>query len=291
MDIGILLGVLGIVIGYFISKYFYDKSINKQLTPFIDITSSIFTDLDEEVKKVLNIEFKGRKVNNLTEVQFLIANTGDRAIRDIIKPLEITLPPQISLIDVALLYVYPKGRNVILEKNENKIIMNFDLLNKKEFFVMKILFDGDVENLDFEFRITVDDLPPILHGEPLPYNLIETDKPKRESVFVEYIPQLLGGLLLLMSGISVGFLAYKSTIKIPSLSFESLSSFFNGVDEWLFNFELNALMISYILSFILIVLGILLLIFGSIEAIPFFRKKRFVLPDEVFQSKSLLLKD
>jgi len=291
MDIGILLGVIGIVIGYFISKYFYDKSINKQLTPFIDITSSIFTDLDEEVKKVLNIEFKGRKVNNLTEVQFLIANTGDRAIRDIIQPLELTLSPQISLIDVALLYVYPKGRNVILEKNENKIIMNFDLLNKKEFFVMKILFDGDVENLDFEFRITVDDLPPILHAEQLPYNLIETDKPKKQSAFIEYIPQLAGGVFLLISGFSVGFLAYISNIKIPSLSFESFSSFFNGVDEWFFNFELNALLVSYMLSFILIVLGILLLIFGSIEAIPFFRKKRFVLPDEVFQSKSLLLKD
>ena len=281
--------LIGIVATYFFAKYYFEKSINKSLTPYVDFTSSILSGIDDDVKQVLDIQYKGMKVNNLTEIQLLIANTGDISIRDLIHPLELDIPNTISIIDVVLLYIYPKGREVKLNHTDNKIIIDFDLLNKKDFFVIKFLFDGKLKVSDFKFKITVDDLPPIIQAKRMPYDLIEEDNKEIKKSSFEY-DEIIGGIILLTIGLSLSYTAYLSSVSFPELH---INTFFTDIN----NINLNDLKlgmftkwISYLLGGALSIASIALL-FGFIERInPFKEKNKFILPKEIYKSKSLLLK-
>jgi len=280
--------LIGVIATYFFAKYYFEKSTNKSITPYIDFTSSILSNIDDDVKDVLDIKYKGMKVNNLTEIQLLIANTGDVAIRDLIHPLELNLPNNISIIDVVLLYTYPKGREVSLNIVDNKITMNFDLLNQKDFFVVKFLFDGKLKVSDFNFKITVDDLPPIIEAKRMPYDLIEEDNEETKKNSFDY-GEIIGGIVILTIGFSLFYTAYSSNISFPEIH---IKSFFTDIQ----NINLSDLKLGVFTKWISYLIGgalslaSLALLFGFIEKInPFNEKDKFILPKEIYKSKSLLL--
>ena len=280
--------LIGVIATYFFAKHYFEKSINKSLTPYIDFTSSILSDIDDDVKEVLDIKYKGMKVNNLTEIQLLIANTGNIAIRDLIHPLELELPNSVSIIDVVLLYTYPKGREVNLNIAENKITIDFDLLNQKDFFVIKFLFDGKLKVSNFNFKITVDDLPPIIKAKRMPYDLIEEDNEETKKSFFDY-DEIIGGIVLLTIGFSLFYTAYSSNINFPDIH---MKTFFEDIK----NINVNDLELGVFTKWISYLIGSALsltslaLLFGFIEKInPFNEKDKFILPKEIYKSKSLLL--
>ncbi|UCN00428.1 hypothetical protein LCX93_00505 [Sulfurimonas sp. SWIR-19] len=288
METGISV-LIGVIATYFFAKYYFEKSINKSLTPYIDFTSSILSNIDDDVKKVLDIKYKGMKVDNLTEIQLLVANTGDIAIRDLIHPLEVQLPNSISIIDVVILYIYPEGREVNLKLEENKIILNFDLLNQKDFFVVKFLFDGKLRVSDFKFKIVVDDLPPIITAKRMPYDLIEEEAKETKKSSFDY-GEIISGIVLLTIGFSLFYTAYSSNLNFPDIH---IKTFFEDIEK----INIDDLQLGIFTKWISYLMGIALsfaslaLLFGFIEKInPFRDKNTFVLPKEIYKSKSLLLK-
>lgn len=287
----ILSVLVGIIATYFFAKYYFEKSVNKSLIPYVDFTSSILSDIDDDVKQVLDIKYKGMKVNNLTEVQLLIANTGDIAIRDVIHPLELELPNNISIIDVVLLYIYPEGREVKLNHIDSKITINFDLLNQKEFFVIKFLFDGEVKVSDFKFKITVDDLPPIINAKRMPYDLIKEDNNEEDKKDSLEYGEIIGGTILLTIGFSLFYTAYSSNINFPTIHFETFSADIKNINMNDLKIGMFTKWISYLIGGALSLASVALL-FGFIERInPFKEEDKFILPKEIYKSKSLLLKD
>lgn len=86
----VALTLLGIVIGILattlISKYYFRKSVTKQVTPFIHLASSVLAGIDPVVREALKIHYGDVEVKELYQLQFLIANDGERAIRDCIEP-------------------------------------------------------------------------------------------------------------------------------------------------------------------------------------------------------------
>ena len=151
------------------------------LTPFLHFQSNVLDHIDDEVKLVLDINYKGVKVERLQQIQFLIANTGERAIKDLIKPLSLHINGEIEIMDANILYVHPDGRKVKLnlEKPNNKIEFIFPLLNKDDFFIAKFLINGAPKKSDYQFSITADDLPPILDIERLSYTQIARDEKRK----------------------------------------------------------------------------------------------------------------
>ncbi len=281
--------LIGVIATYFFAKYYFEKSINKSLTPYIDFTSSILSNIDDDVKEVLDIKYKGMKVDNLTEIQLLVANTGDVAIRDLIHPLEVELPNSISIIDVVILYIYPEGRKVALRIKENKIILNFDLLNQKDFFVVKFLFDGKLKVSDFKFKIVVDDLPPVITAKRMPYDLIEEETKETKKNSFDY-GEIISGIVLLTISFSLFYTAYTSNLSFPDIH---IKTFFEDIEK----ININDLQLGIFTKWISYLMGIALslasfaLLFGFIEKInPFKDKNTFVLPKEIYKSKSLLLK-
>jgi len=112
--------VAGIVAAGLVSRYYFRRSVEKSLTPYIQFSSSPLKGIDPEVRKELEVKYRDHAIDNLYEIQFLIANTGDKAIRDVIEPLTLTIPDGCVLLDASVLHVSPKGRKIILEMSEDK---------------------------------------------------------------------------------------------------------------------------------------------------------------------------
>ena len=180
-DLAISIGglIVGVVATVLVSRYYFKRTFDKSLTPYVQFDSSLFEGVDPSVRESLKIAYKGTPVNELLEIQFLVANTGERPIRDVIHPLSLAIPTGCSLLDASILHVSPEGRDVKISQTENSVVFTFALLNSREFFITKLLLHGKATLKDFKFSITVDDLPPTIDAVRLPHDLIETET-KRE---------------------------------------------------------------------------------------------------------------
>ncbi len=139
-DLALSLGslIVGIVASVWVSAYYFRRSMRKSLTPYIQFYSSPFKGIDPDVKKALQITYQGTPVDDLFEIQFLVANTGDKAIRDVIEPLSFSVPESCELLDASLLHLDPAELKVNLAISEDRrsFKMNFPLLNSGSFFVL-----------------------------------------------------------------------------------------------------------------------------------------------------------
>lgn len=271
-----LISILGIVIGIFstilVSIYFYRKNLKKSLTPYIQFYSSPFEGMDKDVKKDLQIKYQGKEINNLYEIQFLIANTGDRSIRDIIEPLTLQLPSDFEILDSSVIYVFPEGRKIDLnfnkEKNEIKFI--FPLLNSGEFFITKILINGTPTVNDFKFTIIADELPPIINSEILPYDAISTSRRKK----FHLIPFISGAILTLL-GLSIVKVIFDSWNTLPkSEKYGFLSFIFSlNLSNW-------SLILSILPTFLILIFGFLLILAGFTNGRFPPRNKKFIVPND-----------
>jgi len=276
----ILIAIISISVGIaatvFASRHYYRRSVDKELTPFVQLQSNVLSHIDKDVKSELHIEYKGVKVDNLQQLQFLVANTGERAIRDVIKPLRLELPDDVEIMDASLLYIAPEGREVSLAISEpaHSIEFNFPLLNKDEFFIFKLLIKGAPARKDLKFSIVADDLPPELKIRRLTYNQIEKEIKGDKSEFE--LGLLIAGLVFLVLSFFTGILAhYIQVDSFPRIESENFA-WVNSIP-----FITISSIIGYILTGILALVGGMMAvgaIFGNFE---FPKNKKFRLPNEL----------
>ena len=276
----ILIAIISISVGVaatiFASRHYYRRSVDKELTPFMQMQSNVLSHIDKDVKTDLHIEYKGVKVDNLQQLQFLVANTGERAIRDIIKPLRLELPNEVEIMDASLLYIAPEGREVSLAISEpaNSIEFDFPLLNKDEFFIFKLLIKGAPERKDLKFSIVADDLPPELEIRRLSYSQIEKEDRSENNEFE--LGLLVAGLVVLLLSFFTGILAhYIQADSFPRIESESLA--------WLNKIPFVAIssIVGYILTGILALLGGMMAVAAIFGDFQFPRSKKFRLPNEL----------
>ncbi|MGD1101981.1 MAG: hypothetical protein ABSA59_07925 [Terriglobia bacterium] len=196
--------IVGAALSGIISLYFYRKSVSKRLSAYIQFASPVLSGVDDtEVRKALEIHYRGTKIEDLLQLQFVIANEGQRAIRDLIEPLSVTLPKNAKLLEARILHVEPTGREVNIGPVElldgrTKVEIRFKLLNKREFFIVKMLINGSLDIDKLRFNIVVDDLPPIITPERQPFGTAEEEP-------TTGIGAVLLGLLLLALGTATVF--------------------------------------------------------------------------------------
>lgn len=269
MSVGSL--ILGIAATVVVSRYYFQRSFVKSLTPYIQFSSSPLRGIDPKVREQVEVKYQGHKIENLFEIQFLIANTGDKAIRDIIEPLVIGVPPNSSLLDASILHVSPEGRKIDIEVPEqrNEVRFIFPLLNSDDFFITKLLLNGSPKEEEFTFSIVADELPPKLRPVHLPYEFIGTSK-KREFAF----PLLTAGLVLTGLGLAITKLIYDSWSTLPSWSVVGPWDFVVGLGTsgW-------ATIISILPAFLLLLLGVMVTVSAFTEGSFPPPKKKFIVPD------------
>lgn len=287
--------VIGIIIGgavtVAVSRYFYKKSLkSKELSCFVQYISEILTNIDPDVKNNLEIEFKDHAVEQLYQAQFIIANTGDIAIKDVIKPLKLEIPADGEILDANLIYFEPKGRQDSLKiiVSSQSILFDFPLLNTGDYFIVKVLVKGTPPNPEkqdtveskisiydyehkqyslYKFEITAEDLPPEISSQPLPshYSRYEQDGFEFGALWFTAIIGFLG--------FSIAFVLYSISMTQNDLSIFNLKQFFTDFSFLKFSIVVSWL-ISGLLAFIAIAIPASML--GSFKK----TKPKFELPQK-----------
>lgn len=281
----------GVIATVVVARYYFLRTVaksKKSLTPYIDFFSELLDGIDQEVRRALSIKYQEIEVENLIEVQFLVANTGEKPIRDVITPLTLSAPNSSKIMNAALLHISPEGRKVShkVDKDNNTIIFEFDLLNKDEFFVVKLLLSGKAGVEDFIFSITVDDLPPKLETESLPRDLIEVEDadttPKIEWSLI------LVGFAFLILGASIYYVVLEVLTNLPPFKEKSIVKYISEIPLlWVAQWP------AVISGVAVFCFGILMMVaavsdsslFSKISKIS--KKKKLSLPKGITRSKTI----
>ena len=196
---GVVQTAIGVVIGALVtvlaSRYYFRRSISKRLSLYGLLNSFVFDGIARDVRKQLQFRFQGREVNELQQVVFLVANDGERAIRDVIESLTLTIPPGVEVLDASIVHRQPEGLKVDIIPNlhprtGSSFALDFPLLNKGEFFVVKLLLSGRFKLS--HLTVLCDDLPRSIQIESLPPNSFQDTEYK-----FEWVPAVIGlGVLL-----------------------------------------------------------------------------------------------
>jgi hypothetical protein len=259
--------IVGVLATMLVSRYYFKRTIAKALTPYLQFHSSLFEGVDSSVRDSLKIAYKGTAVNELLEVQFLIANTGERCIRDLLAPLSLIIPSGCSLLDASVLHVSPEGREVKIAQTAARVELVFPLLNSGEFFITKVLLQGHAEPKDFKFTVTVDDLPPTLDAVLLPPDLIEGERSRHfewESLVI--------GLVVLLFACSLAGLIYLQRGVLSMIGHGGVMATFR--QNWLVLFSCA---VAALPALILFVAGPMFMV-GAFTDFSFPRRRRFRVP-------------
>jgi hypothetical protein len=134
--VSIVILIVSVLATVWVSRYYFRRTVAKGLTPYLQFSSPLFNSVDPAVRDSLKITYKGLAVTELLEVQFIIANTGERPIRDVIAPLSLRIPKGCcSLLDASVRYVAPEGTDVKILQSSDSVAFTFPLLNARDFFL------------------------------------------------------------------------------------------------------------------------------------------------------------
>ncbi len=188
--------LIGIVVTFAVSRYYFQRSINKRLGVYGLLNSSVFSGIASDVRKELHFRFQDREVRELQQLVFLVSNDGEKAIRDVIEPLCLTIPADVEILDASVIHRRPEMLKVDLaieqsKSNSSRIVFHFPVLNKREFFVVKLLLSGSLSLGSLAFGVLGEDLPRSLVVQPVPPAAI------RDSGYsFEWVTALIASLVL-----------------------------------------------------------------------------------------------
>lgn len=265
--------VVGVVATFTASRYYYRRSTERALTPYIQFYTSVFRGVDAELRDNLKILYKDVAVTDLLEVQFLVANTGFRPIRGVIDPLKLQIPDKGEVLDAAVLHVHPEERRVGVAVVDGSVTFDFPLLNANEFFIAKLLLKGDVDPRDLSFRITAEDLPPVLKAELLAPDLVQSDQERQFEAGM-----LIAGLLVSLFGAAFASLIFEQSDVVSALWRDGITFAFRR--NW---FVLASVAVGSLPTLLLLVAGPMLMI-GAFTDFSFPRRRRFSVPSDFRRS-------
>lgn len=268
--------------------------------------SEFLTDIDEDVKKKLEIDYDGQKVNSIYQVQFIIANTGDFPIRDIIKPLTLKIPNQAEVLDANIVHIEPNGREVNLKTikitNENIVEFQFPLLNSSDYFVAKLLVkveaprlqeikkedsnDDDDDNFLnfntynlFKFNITADDLPPEVLSERLPHDYSYYQKEVYDK------STLLGGAIFGALAFILGYILFCLKELKSDLFLFHFADFFTNFSLYKF-----CIIIGWIITLLFSLFAIIIPLIGFSDLTNKKPKTKFKLPSKLSENRGIRIR-
>lgn len=267
--IGIIIGVAATIL---VARYYFRRSTNKRISVFVTLSNRIFAGIEQEVRKQLAFHYKGKEINELQQINLIIVNDGDRAIRDCIEPLTLRLKKSTTILDVTVLHREPADLQIKIaqDRDDNMPVVRceFPLLNSGEFFMLKLLLDGYIKRSDIECHILVDDVPRSFSAKLLPRSAVT--EPKRK---IEWIGVIMGLSFLLIvapfSWILWNYYTFKPSIwPYPWANFQP---------SWI---ETPALTIAALGLVLMTVFGLVGIIGLGFEDF-FSRYPRFPLPEEL----------
>jgi hypothetical protein len=261
----ILIGVVATaVVTILVSRYYFTRTVAKKLGAYLILKSQVFAGIDSEVRKQLKFTFRNTEVEDLLLLQIIIANEGDRAISGFIEPLRLRLPPGTKALDASILHRVPESLRVELRTaGDGDPEFDLPLLNKGEFFVVKLLLTGAAPGKNPSLAMLADDLPRSLELKWLPpFQVMERQRS------VQWVPVLVGALVIvLFAGLAYILVMLRSLQ--PSLFPYPWQPFAVSVAS-------AAFMLTCGLDILGVALGLLITIMGLADV--FSRRPHFTIP-------------
>jgi len=201
--IGIVIGIAATII---VSRYYFKRSINKSIAVYLTLNSRIFAGIEPSVREQLKFYFSDAEVRDVSQIEFIIANDGERALRDFIQPLSVELPAGVEILDASILYRKPEQLIAEVEQTRSaagraELSFRFPLLNQGDFFLVKLLLNGRLKYPDLEFHILADDLPRVIQPKPLPPRSTTASK------HIEWSGIVVGAIFVIL-GLSQAYAMY-----------------------------------------------------------------------------------
>lgn len=75
--VGIVIGVAATIL---VARYYFRKTINKRISVFVTLSNRIFAGIEQQVRSRLKFQYDGKAINELQQIDLIVANDGDRAI-------------------------------------------------------------------------------------------------------------------------------------------------------------------------------------------------------------------
>jgi len=248
--------LIGWYVSFIISKYYYWISIRKkELTAIAYNIDWILDDLNKEIKEKLLISYSWEEINNMYQIKYIIANTWDFAISNIINPLKLEIPFWWDILDFSIVHIEPDLREVSFKVdkvwNTTFIVFNFQLLNPWEYFIFKALIKWDyyIDNeynkrSNFNFTLTCEDLPPKIESINFDFQYFSEDDFNKKSKLIEYDIYFIFFILILILVV----------IFYPSIYIWFLDNSYNIIDYKIFFKSINLTSIILIFNYIFIIL-------------------------------------
>jgi len=111
----------------------------------------------EEVSRQIRVFYGDQRVKDLNLVLIGIVNNGNREIKkeDFVDPLTLVFNSTAEILDIKIEDKYPRNLKVDYEKKtQNKLEIGLDLVNPRDWFVLKILIAKYSNFDDFDGRIS-----------------------------------------------------------------------------------------------------------------------------------------
>lgn len=289
----IILWVGSVVIAILISHFYYRRSISKALSFFLLLDDKPLSHVSKDVRERLEFKFKsspkqpseeGDKrlaaeepqsigIDALHNLQFVIANTGIRAITFAENP-SIDIPTDNLILDASIIHQKPDnlGAGVIrlpVGQGEcQRIKITVPMLNKGEYVILKLLLSGVLDTSALKLRLLSEDLERNIDLAELP-----TDSTKSFRESIDWMAIWVGALLILFcSAIVIVCDAYNKSNLVHAKGAVDL------ILKWL-DVSHIALMLAMLGSFLLGLFGFALLL--GIGLIGPFKRVRLVIPAEL----------
>jgi len=270
--LGVLLGVLATVL---VSRYYFLRATKKSLGVYRLLNSLVFAGIAPDVRTQLQFRFRDKEVKDLQQLVLLVANDGEKAISNTIEPLTLRVPPAVEVLDASILHRSPDTLHAQIgtkpqDSAGTEVSFAFPLLNKGEFFVVKLLLSGRMSEKGLSFSVLADDLPRSLRLKELSSWMFEKGAYK-----FEWGLAVAAGVVLLIPT-WICYLGYLLCRVRPNLFPYPWSSFAVSLDSLLVAVP------GIVLVILFTVVGLLMLgaaIFGG--EFPPSRGPRFPLPREL----------
>jgi hypothetical protein len=165
---------LGGIITWVVAKRYFERTVDINLTVSIVSGVGLLRDADLDLAGRLKLFYQGVEIDDPYQLHYRVANTSDLPISHCTEPLSLNLPKGIKVVEAKIVRIYPEGRKIddpevrVKPDGSQQVRFPFDLLNRRERFLVRLLLDGMVDPRGLNFSIQAPGLPPVIEPEIAP---------------------------------------------------------------------------------------------------------------------------
>jgi len=143
-------GVLGVFVPLLFTMLLNRKRIVCEV-----LSNSTIISVAEDVKKRIKIAIDGNEIENASLISLRFTNSGFTSVKegDYAENINITFSPETEILEANITDVNPNSLTPVLNFDKSKVEINPLLLNRNDYFTIKILVKGNASKINIKDRI------------------------------------------------------------------------------------------------------------------------------------------